>query len=71
MKIMYIDLIRYYKRTHFNFFVLLKCMDTVYFRLKCNEKSNSVAFQANIIFEKITMYDNYNVTTWPMKTITT
>ena len=32
-------------------------MDMVYFRVKFNEKSNSVAFQANII------YKNYNVTT--------
>ena len=41
----------------------------MYLWVKCDEKSNSVAFQANLM--KITMYDNYNVTTWPMKTVTT
>ena len=55
MKIMYIDLNRCYKWNHSNFFVVETCIDLVYFRVKCNEKSNSVAFQANII------YENYNV----------
>ena len=30
----------------------------VYFQVKCDEKSNSVAFQANY-----TIYEKYNVTT--------
>ena len=55
MKIMYIDLNRCYKRNHFKLLCRVKCIDMVYFRVKCNEKSNSVAFQANI------NYENYNV----------
>ena len=48
--------------------------ETTWTPLSCknaDEKSNSVALQANLIYET-TMHDNYyNVTTWPMKTVTT
>ena len=37
------------KETILNFFVVLKCIDMVYFWVKLDEKSNPVAVQANLI----------------------
>ena len=43
----------------------------VYFRVQLNDKSGSVAFQANLYSIFYPMYCNYNVTTYPMKIVTT